>query len=80
MNQSGFAFPQPLSERYAPQSIGEFVGLDKPRKIMSKFAEAPYPSAWLFVGPSGTGKTTMALAGSVNRDIKNRLLFILVSQ
>jgi replication-associated recombination protein RarA len=36
--------------------------LDKPKKILSKFAEAPYPSAWLFVGPSGTGKTSMALA------------------
>jgi len=40
----------------------EFVGLDKPKRILSKFADAPYPSAWLFVGSSGTGKTTMALA------------------
>jgi replication factor C subunit 2/4 len=62
MSQSGFAFPQPLSERYAPAAIGDFVGLEKPRKILAKFAEAPYPSAWIFVGPSGTGKTTMALA------------------
>ena len=60
--QSGFSFPQPLSERYAPQTIEQFVGLEKPRKIMSKFAENPYPSAWIFVGPSGTGKTTMAMA------------------
>ncbi len=62
MSQSGFAFPQPLSERYAPQSIDQFVGLEKPRKIMSKFIESPYPSAWIFKGPSGTGKTTMSLA------------------
>jgi replication factor C subunit 2/4 len=38
------------------------VGLKKAKRIMAKFAENPYPSAWLFVGPSGTGKTSMALA------------------
>jgi DNA polymerase III gamma/tau subunit len=60
--QPSFAFPQPLSEKYQPTAINEFVGLEKPRKIMTKFAESPYPSAWLFVGNSGTGKTTMGLA------------------
>lgn len=62
MSNLSFAFPQPLSERYAPQTIADFVGLEKPRKIMSKFIEAPFQSAWLFVGPSGTGKTSMAFA------------------
>lgn len=60
--QSGFEFPQSLTEKYRPQSINEFVGLDKPKKIMRKLAANPFPSAWLFVGSSGTGKTTMALA------------------
>lgn len=60
--QAGFAFPQSLTERYRPRAFSEFVGLDKPKRILSKFADAPYASAWLFVGPSGTGKTTMALA------------------
>src|SRR4051812_6636 len=55
-------FPQPLSEKYQPTEIAQFVGLEKPRKILTAFAGNPYPSAWLFVGPSGTGKTTMALA------------------
>jgi len=62
MSQHGFQFPQSLSDKYQPNAIGEFIGLEKPRKILSKFAESPYPSAWLFVGPSGTGKTTMGLA------------------
>jgi len=62
MSQPGFQFPQSLSDKYQPSEIGQFVGLEKPRKILSKFAESPYPSAWLFVGPSGTGKTTMGLA------------------
>jgi DNA polymerase III delta prime subunit len=57
-----FAFPQSLAEKYRPRSIAEFVGLEKPKKILAKFAAKPYPSAWLFVGPPGVGKTSMALA------------------
>ena len=55
-------FPMPLAEKYRPRAIADFVGLDKPKRILSKFAANPYQSAWLFVGPPGTGKTTMALA------------------
>ena len=55
-------FPQALTEKHRPRAFAEFVGLDKPKAILSKLASAPFPSAWLFVGPSGTGKTTMALA------------------
>jgi replication-associated recombination protein RarA len=57
-----FDFPAPLSEKYRPQTIDDFVGLDKPKRIMRKLAANPFSSAWIFVGPSGTGKTTMALA------------------
>ncbi len=60
--QAGLAFPASLSEKYRPHTFAEFVGLEKPKKILSKFASVPYQSAWLFVGPSGTGKTSMALA------------------
>ena len=60
--QSGFAFPQPLAEKYRPRRIADFVGLEKVKKIMGRFAAKPFPSAWLFVGPPGLGKTTMALA------------------
>lgn len=59
--QSGFAFPKGLTEKYQPQSIDEFVGLEKPKRILTKFLAAPYPSAWFFLGPPGTGKTAMAL-------------------
>jgi DNA polymerase III gamma/tau subunit len=52
----------PLAEKYRPHIMSEFVGLDKPKRILSKFAANPYQSAWTFVGPPGTGKTTMALA------------------
>src|SRR5215472_10966082 len=55
-------FPQSLTEKYRPGTIDAFAGLDKPKRILAKFAAAPYPASWLFVGPPGTGKTTMGLA------------------
>jgi replication factor C small subunit len=60
--QSGFAFPQPLAEKYRPRRIADFVGLEKVKKVMARFAARPFPSAWLFVGPPGLGKTAVALA------------------
>lgn len=55
-------FPVSLTEKYRPRAIADFVGLEKPKKIAGKLASAPFSSAWLFLGPSGTGKTTLALA------------------
>jgi len=55
-------FPQPLAEKYRPRAIADFIGLEKPKRILAKFAAQPYASAWLFVGPSGVGKTSMAQA------------------
>jgi replication factor C small subunit len=62
MNTPTLAFPQSFAEKYRPRSIAEFVSLEKPKKILATFAKSPYPSAWLFVGPSGVGKTSMAQA------------------
>jgi replication-associated recombination protein RarA len=60
--QSASNFPVSLSEKYRPRCITQFIGLEKPKKILAKFAANPYPSAWIFYGNSGVGKTSMALA------------------
>jgi replication-associated recombination protein RarA len=61
--QAGLSFPASLSEKYRPHSLQDFVGLEKPKKVLAKFAASPFPNAaFLFVGPSGTGKTCAALA------------------
>lgn len=60
--QSGFSFPQSFTEKYRPLEIQHFVGLEKPKRICERLAQDPRPSSWFFLGPSGTGKTTLALA------------------
>jgi DNA polymerase III gamma/tau subunit len=60
--QTGFAFPTSLTEKYRPRGIADFAGLDKPKRILSNLKTRMSTNALIFVGPSGTGKTTMALA------------------
>jgi DNA polymerase III gamma/tau subunit len=60
--QTNITYPQALTAKYQPQTFAEFVGLERPKKILEKFCQKPYANAFLFHGPSGTGKTTMALA------------------
>jgi replication-associated recombination protein RarA len=60
--QATMQFPASLSEKYRPRSMDAFVGLDKVKRVLTKFSANPFPTAFLFVGPSGTGKTSMGLA------------------
>jgi len=61
VSQIGFAFPEPLTDKYCPHTFSDFIGLEKPKKIMAGLAANPFPSNWYFKGPSGTGKTRLAL-------------------
>jgi replication factor C subunit 2/4 len=53
-----------LVEKYRPQRVEDFVGMDKQRAILLDLIANPYESAWLLLGPPGLGKTTMAFAAA----------------
>ena len=54
--------PKPLTEEFRPRVLADFVGLEKPRKVLSNLLKNPRPCAMLFQGAPGTGKTTCAYA------------------
>jgi len=60
--QSALGFPLSLCEKYRPRTLADFIGLEKPRKVLAAFAERPTSCAWIFTGPPGTGKTCMGQA------------------
>ena len=60
--QCGLEFPKSLTEKYRPRALDQFCGLDKAKKIARRLIAAPKESAWFFLGPSGTGKTSLGLA------------------
>jgi AAA+ superfamily predicted ATPase len=60
--QTDSGFPQSLADKYRPTRIADFIGLERPKKILSAFCKRPASGAWIFLGPSGVGKSTMALA------------------
>lgn len=69
--QAGFQFPQSLTEKYRPQTLAEFAGMEKQRTILTNFARRPYATSFLFTGAPGTGKTSawMALAAEIPAEI-----------
>jgi len=60
--QGALGFPQPLCEKYRPRRIADFIGLAENKRILAGFASKLRNAALVFVGGSGLGKTTMALA------------------
>jgi replication-associated recombination protein RarA len=65
-------FPQPLTEKYRPTSVEDFIGLAKPKAALTAFIKAPFPSYWMFLGGSGLGKTALcqAIANEINAELQ----------
>jgi putative ATPase len=53
-------YPPRLVEKYRPRKIAGFLGLAEPKSILRAFAKNPRAEVFLFKGPPGLGKTTMA--------------------
>jgi DNA polymerase III gamma/tau subunit len=51
-----------LHEKYRPHRIKDFIVQPKIKQTLLKFIERPYPTAFLFVGNPGVGKTSIAQA------------------
>ena len=58
----GFAFPEPLCEKYRPTRIADFAGLAETKKTLLGFVSNPRAIGLLFCGPAGTGKTSAGIA------------------
>jgi DNA polymerase-3 subunit gamma/tau len=50
----------PLHIKYRPQTFDDVIGQDEVVASLQRLAERSMPHAFLFLGPSGTGKTTLA--------------------
>lgn len=62
-----------LTAKYQPQTMADFVGLDKPRAILGKLLAQPGSKAVLLYGESGIGKTAMgqAIARQLGAETRN---------
>jgi hypothetical protein len=54
--------PKSLVERHRPRTLSELIGQPCAVRCLSEYVDAPYPHAFLFEGPTGTGKSSAALA------------------
>lgn len=60
-----------LVEKYRPRELSAFIDTSDARTALNALAANPYSSSWLLLGPSGLGKTTMAIAfcESINAEL-----------
>lgn len=65
MSQKVIDFPARLTEKYRPHRVQDFVGIAKPKIVLEAFLRRPTEDSYLFLGPSGLGKTSIAMALAV---------------
>src|SRR5262249_34867531 len=60
-----------LLEKYRPRTLADVLGQPAAVRALQGFAAAPYPHAFLFAGPTGTGKSSaaMCLANDLGIDV-----------
>lgn len=51
-----------LVDKYRPKTLSDIWGQDEAMSVLTSYARSPYPTAFLFSGETGTGKTSAALA------------------
>ena len=51
-----------LTDQYRPASLADMIGNAGNRRILAGWLRKPTPTAWLFTGKPGIGKTSAALA------------------
>ena len=62
MAQKPIEFPASLTEKYRPRRVQDFIGIFEARCVLEEFLKAPRSKAFFFLGSSGLGKTTLAMA------------------
>jgi hypothetical protein len=60
--QNGLEFPMSLAEKYQPNRLDSFIGLERPKNLLANLVKEPRACSLLFIGPPGAGKTAMAMA------------------
>lgn len=60
--QNTFEYPVSLAEKYLPNKVQDFIGIDEPKRVILSLLKRPRPCNLLFVGPAGSGKTTLGMA------------------
>lgn len=63
----------PLVDHYRPVKLSDVRGQADAVDVLTEYAKAPYPAAFLLSGPTGTGKTSAAraLAAELGVDVDN---------
>lgn len=60
--EQALQFPLSLAERYQPKRIEDFIGIPRPKQMLTSLLAAPRPCSMLFIGPPGAGKTSIGMA------------------